>query len=166
MPHGAVRWVLEPQDVQRLTSLLGTFLHESSARCAMVIDRTGQLLVVAGESPGFDTSAFAALTAATFAANDQLAFLIGEREFTSLAHQGTQTSIFLADIERLAVLAVLFDQRATLGMVRLRAKSTTRALTIVLAELRERPGRLHDIFPGRGFAAEVGARLERPAGLE
>jgi predicted regulator of Ras-like GTPase activity (Roadblock/LC7/MglB family) len=165
MAYGAVRWVLEQEDVQRLTSTLGGFLQESGARSAMLIDRTGQLLVAAGEPPEFDTSAFAALTAATFAANDQLAYLIGEREFTSLAHQGTRISIYLADIERRAVLAVLFDQRATLGMVRLRARGATQALARLLREIRDRSAHPRDRRPAHGvdgaLESQIARRLER-----
>jgi predicted regulator of Ras-like GTPase activity (Roadblock/LC7/MglB family) len=160
MSFGTVRWVIEAGDLQRLSSPLGTLLQESGARSALLIDRTGQLLHAAGEQIGFDTSAFAALTAATFAANDQLAFLIGEREFSSLAHQGTRNSVFLADIERTAILAVLFDQRATLGMVRLRARATAAALAPVLREIRERARHAQR---GGAFAPPSAAAEFRPS---
>ena len=41
-------------------------LQESNARCALLVDRGGQLVAQAGERPTFDPTAFATLTAADF----------------------------------------------------------------------------------------------------
>ena len=62
------------------------------------MDRTGQLVTTAGERPDFDSTAFASLAAADFSANDQLASMIGEQEFSSLFHQGEKESMYLADV--------------------------------------------------------------------
>ena len=86
------------------------------------MDRTGQLVATVGEEPTFDPTAFASLTAADFSANDQLARMIGEPEFGSLFHQGEKESMYLADIARRVILVVLFDNRTTLGLVKLRVR--------------------------------------------
>ena len=77
----------------------------------------------------FDPTAFATLTAADFSANDQLAKLIGESDFNSLFHQGEKESMYLADVARRVILVVLFDNRTTLGLVRLKMKQTVDELT-------------------------------------
>jgi predicted regulator of Ras-like GTPase activity (Roadblock/LC7/MglB family) len=82
-----------------------------------------------GEPPQFDAQAFASLTAADFSANDQLAKMIGEHEFSSLFHQGEKESMYLADIAHRVILVALFDNRTTLGMVRLKVKVTVEELT-------------------------------------
>jgi len=110
-------------------------LRESDARCAMVVDRTGQLLANAGEALSFDPTVFASLTAADFSANDQLAKMIGEPEFASLFHQGQKESMYLADVGRRLILVVLFDQRTTVGLVRLRVKQTVQDLSQVLNDM-------------------------------
>ena len=71
------------------------------------------------------------LTAADFSANDQLAKLIGETDFNSLFHQGEKESMYLADIARRVILCVLFDNRTTLGLVRLKMKGVVEDLTRV-----------------------------------
>ena len=43
--------------------MLQKFLFESNARCALLVDRSGQLVATAGEQPTFDPTAFATLTA-------------------------------------------------------------------------------------------------------
>src|SRR2546427_3750885 len=55
------------------TTLFRSFLRDSNARCALLVDRTGQLVATVGDPPQFDATAFASLTAADFSANDQLA---------------------------------------------------------------------------------------------
>ena len=123
-----------------MRAMLQKFLFESNARCALLVDRSGQLVATAGEQPTFDPTAFATLTAADFSANDQLARLIGETDFNSLFHQGEKASMYLADVARRVILVALFDNRTTLGLVRLKLKDTVADLT--------KP--FHDVFSRGG----------------
>lgn len=132
---GAGSWSLDEGDYHKITEQLSGLLKESNARCAMLVDRTGQLLANAGEQLQFDPAAFASLTAADFSANDQLAKMIGEAEFASLFHQGEKESMYLADVARRVILVVLFDERTTVGMVRLRVKQTVLALAKLFDEM-------------------------------
>ncbi len=147
---GAGTWSLGESDYQQITEHLSTLLKESNARCALLVDRAGQLLASSGEQLQFDSTAFASLTAADFSANDQLAKMIGEPEFASLFHQGEKESMYLADVARRVILVVLFDQRTTVGLVRLRVKQTVSDL-----------GKLFDEMFGR-----MGTDAQRPAVLE
>src|SRR5688572_31476644 len=92
MPVGAASWSFTEDDFGAIQKSLQQFLYDSNARCALLVDRSGQLVATVGEQPRFDPTAFATLTAADFSANDQLARLIGETEFSSLFHQGEQRS--------------------------------------------------------------------------
>ena len=132
---GASSWSFREEDSTRIHGLLGQFLRESNARTAMIVDRAGQMVAVVGEEPVFDPTAFASLTAADFSANDQLARMIGEPEFGALFHQGEKESMYLADIARRVILVVLFDNRTTLGLVKLRVKQTVLDLTQVFHEM-------------------------------
>lgn len=132
---GAGTWSLNESDYQRISEQLSALLRESNARCALLVDRTGQLLANAGEQLSFDPAAFASLTAADFSANDQLAKMIGEPEFASLFHQGERESMYLADVARRVILVVLFDQRTTVGMVRLRVRQAVGDLAHLFEEM-------------------------------
>jgi len=129
MAVGSASWSFTEDDFGEITTTLQRFLFDSNARCAMLVDRTGQLVATVGEKPDFDPTAFATLTAADFSANDQLAKLIGESDFNSLFHQGEKESMYLADIARRVILVVLFDNRTTLGLVRLKMKTAVEELT-------------------------------------
>lgn len=133
-------WSLGEADYHRIIGHLDALLRESNSRCAMLVDRTGQLLANAGEKLTFDPTAFASLTAADFSANDQLAKMIGEPEFASLFHQGEKESMYLADVARRVILVVLFDERTTVGMVRLRVKQTVVDLGKLFDEMFARAG--------------------------
>ncbi|MBA3557867.1 MAG: roadblock/LC7 domain-containing protein [Gemmatimonadaceae bacterium] len=138
MAVSASSWSFTEDDFAAISRSLERFLSDSNARCALIVDRSGQLVATVGEQPRFDAVAFATLTAADFSANDQLARLIGETEFRSLVHRGEQESIFLADIGRRVILVVLFDIRTTEGMVRLKAKGIIEELERTFAALFER----------------------------
>jgi predicted regulator of Ras-like GTPase activity (Roadblock/LC7/MglB family) len=122
MTVGAAIWSFTEDDYGAITQTLQRFLYESHARCALLVDRAGQLVATVGEQPSFDPTAFATLTAADFSANDQLARLIGETDFNTLFHQGERESMYLSDIGRRVILVILFDGRTTLGLVRIKTK--------------------------------------------
>jgi len=138
MPVGAASWSFTEDDFGAITKSLERFLFDSNARCALLVDKTGQLIATVGEQPKFDPTAFATLTAADFSANDQLAKLIGENDFSSLFHQGEKESMYLADVARRVILVVLFDNRTTLGLVRLKMKQTVDELAKLFAEVFQR----------------------------
>ena len=150
---GAGTWSLDERDYQQITNHLTSLLKESDARCALLVDRAGQLLAHSGEQLAFDPTAFASLTAADFSANDQLAKMIGEGEFASLFHQGERESMYLADIARRVILVVLFDNRTTVGMVRLRVRQTVADLSA-----------LFDAMFRRSATPEPGGRSPQQAG--
>jgi predicted regulator of Ras-like GTPase activity (Roadblock/LC7/MglB family) len=135
---GAASWSFEERDFHRIERLLQGFLYESNARCALLVDRTGQLVATVGEQPDFDSTAFASLAAADFSANDQLATMIGENEFCSLFHQGEKESMYLADVAKRVILVVLFDNRTTLGMIRVKVKSVVKELGEIFREMFDR----------------------------
>ncbi|HEY4218532.1 MAG TPA: roadblock/LC7 domain-containing protein [Gemmatimonadaceae bacterium] len=138
MPVGAASWSFTEDDFAAITRALEHFLTDCNARCALLVDRTGQLVATVGEKPNFDPTAFATLTAADFSANDQLAKLIGENDFQSLFHQGEKESMYLADIARRVILVVLFDNRTTLGLVRLKMRQTVAELTQIFDQVFSR----------------------------
>lgn len=135
MPVGAASWSFTEDDFGAIRRALEQFLTNCSARCALLVDRTGQLVATVGDRPDFDPTAFATLTAADFSANDQLAKLIGENDFSSLFHQGEKESMYLADVAHRVILVVLFDNRTTLGLVRLKMKQTVTELNMLFAQV-------------------------------
>ena len=148
---GAASWSFSENDFKLIQQHLQTFLRDANARCALLVDRTGQLVATVGDPPQFDSTAFASLTAADFSANDQLAKMIGEAEFASLVHQGEKESMLLADIAKRVILVVLFDQRTTLGLVKLKGKGAVEVLTKVFEDMFNRVSAADGSAPKQGL---------------
>ncbi|HEX6940735.1 MAG TPA: roadblock/LC7 domain-containing protein [Longimicrobiales bacterium] len=140
------------EELGRLESLLLGFIEAAGARCAVLMDRTGRLLTMTGRTEGIDGVAFASLAAADFAASDQLARLMGEDECTSLLHQGHSRSMFLTDVDGDAVLATVFDDDTTLGLVRLKARELAPELAALIAAAAQRAPE-----PGQSLTADWAA---------
>jgi predicted regulator of Ras-like GTPase activity (Roadblock/LC7/MglB family) len=132
MTAGAASWTFKEDDFGAITGSLRRFLDDTGSMCAMLVDRSGQLVTTVGSAPGLDPTTFATLTAADFGANDQLARILGETEFTTLFHQGERESVFVADIARRLILVVIFDSRTSVGLVKLMLKPELIELTTLL----------------------------------
>ena len=137
---GATSWSFREEDYKAITDHMNGLLRETNVKSLILVDRNGQVVANVGEPPQFDPQAFASLTAADFSANDQLAKMIGEHEFSSLFHQGEKESMYLADVARRVILVALFDSRTTLGLVRLKVKGTVEILTKVFEDMFNRSG--------------------------
>ena len=132
MTAGTANWSFTQDDFTGITESLNRFLGETKSICALLVDRSGQLVTTVGDATGLDRTAFATLTAADYSANDQLAKLVGENDFSSLFHQGEKESIYVADIARRLLLVIIFDSRTTVGLVRLRMKDEIEELTLLV----------------------------------
>lgn len=141
-PHTVIMasaiWSLTKMDVDAVSSALDRLLRASGAHSAMIVDRSGQLVTVAGRPVSFDTTSFATLAAADFSANDQLARLIGEADFTSLAHEGENESLYFADIAHRLLLVLLFDKETTLAIIRMLAPAVAQELAAIFSAAASR----------------------------
>ena len=117
--------VMYQEEFQRLEEALKRLRQEANARAVFLIDKNGQQIAAAGETTEFDTTSLASLTAGNVAATDGLAKLIGEREFSVLFHEGQRDHIHISIVAKRAILLVIFDERSSLGLVRLRVKRAT-----------------------------------------
>jgi len=118
----AADFVLYEEEFKHLEEALRRLRQEANAKAVFLIDKNGQQIASAGEVEQFDTTSLASLTAGNVAATDGLAKLIGEREFSVLFHEGQQDHIHISIVAKRAILVVIFDDRSSLGLVRLRVK--------------------------------------------
>ena len=123
------------EEYHRLEEALRRLRHDSNAKAVFLIDKNGQHIAMAGETEEFDSTSLASLTAGNVAATDGLAKLIGEREFSVLFHEGQRDHIHISIVARRAILLVIFDERSSLGLVRLRVKRASAELEKVFDEM-------------------------------
>ena len=153
------RLVFYEQDIEEINKILAEFLDRSQAKCALLIDKEGHLVTKKGFTKSFNTDSIAALVAGSFAATKAVAQLLGETEFSVLFHQGKNENIHISLVAERALVVVIFDDRTTLGMVRLYAEELTQKLTDSLLRSFERNKDKADGV-GKEFADAADAALE------
>ncbi|HVG77489.1 MAG: roadblock/LC7 domain-containing protein [Candidatus Rokuibacteriota bacterium] len=134
--------VIHEADAVRIDAVLGRFLADSGCAAALLIDRSGQPLAETGVSRTLDTGSIGALAAAAFSATAALAQLLGESEFSVLFHEGVRESMHVSTVDDETILLAIFDERTTVGMVRLFAREASTSIGGILEETRKRPKRV------------------------
>ena len=81
-----------------------------------------------------DTTSLASLAAGNVAATGGMAQLIGEKEFPTLSHEGERESIHITVVGRI-LLIVVFDERSSLGLVKLRSRQVSQQLLAMMEEI-------------------------------
>ena len=112
--------VMYDEDFRSVLAVTQRLVKDANAKGVFVVDRNGQLIAEAGEMRGIDTTSLASLTAGNIAATGGLAKVIGEEEFPVHFHQGVRDNLHITAVAKRLILVVVFDERSSLGLVRLR----------------------------------------------
>jgi predicted regulator of Ras-like GTPase activity (Roadblock/LC7/MglB family) len=126
-------FILQEHQFQRLKMVLARLCVECASRVVFLIDRDGQTIAFHGDIGDMDTMSFSSLAAGNVAATSSMAKLIGEDIFPGVVHEGERESIFISVIGR-SLLVVVFDERSTLGLVKLRTKKASFEVAAILDE--------------------------------
>jgi predicted regulator of Ras-like GTPase activity (Roadblock/LC7/MglB family) len=127
---------------------------ELRAQLVLLINRSGQPIVISGAADNIDCTALASLAAANLAATDGLANIVGEREFSVLVHQGRRRSLFISDLLKRFSLVLVFDASASSGLVRYKCKRTTLLLEDVIRDFQRRIERTEPVMSIPQFSDE------------
>jgi predicted regulator of Ras-like GTPase activity (Roadblock/LC7/MglB family) len=125
--------VIYEKEIEEIERALNQLVKNSQAKCALLVDKDGHLITRQGFTHSLDTTALAALLAGSFASTKEIARLVGEPEFSVLFHQGKKDHIHVCLVGERSILAVIFDDRTTIGLVRLYAKETSEKLAVFLS---------------------------------
>jgi len=131
----AAQVALYDAEFQEIQVICERLHRETNAKAVILIDRNGQSISEIGEVQQLDVVSMCSLTAGNVAATSAMADLLAEPEFTSQYHEGKTTHVHLSLHERL-ILLVLFDQRSSLGLVKLRVKRANEDLRRIFERLR------------------------------
>jgi predicted regulator of Ras-like GTPase activity (Roadblock/LC7/MglB family) len=153
------RVVFYERDISRFDGELDGFLELSCARAALLIDKDGHLVTRRGETEEKNIESICALVAGSFAATKELARLMGEDQFTTLYHQGGRDSIQISLIANQALLAMVFDDRTNLGLVKYYSVESIKRIEDILKEIEARIGETESLASDFGTSAT--AALDR-----
>ena len=127
--------IMYDEEFKRIKEVLSRLRMETNAKVAFLVDKNGQQIAAQGALEGLDTTSLASLTAGNVAATDGLARLIGEKEFSVLFHEGERDNIHISIVGQRVILVVIFDERSSLGLVRLRVRKASQELEKVFDDI-------------------------------
>ena len=128
--------VLTEDAMTNIGKTLNELLKQSDAKCALLVDQDGKCVAKTGFTKTIDTDALSALIAGAFSSTRAMAKLVGERDFSVLFHQGDKDHIHNVLVDDDTILTVIFDDRTTIGMVRLYSKEAAQKLKEALVRIR------------------------------
>jgi predicted regulator of Ras-like GTPase activity (Roadblock/LC7/MglB family) len=127
--------VMYEDEFNQITTVCERLNKEANAKVVFLVDKNGQLIAACGQTQNIDTTSLASLTAGNIAATGGLAKLIGEREFSILFHEGEKDNLHISIVGQRVILVVIFDNRTSLGLVRLRVKRASEELGKIFESL-------------------------------
>jgi len=127
--------VLYDDEFRKIKESLQRLASDANASVVFLVDKNGQQIAAVGDLTTLDTTSLASLTAGNVAATDGLARLIGEREFSILFHEGERDNIHISIVAQRVILVVIFDERTSLGLVRLRVRRAMSELEKIFEEI-------------------------------
>ena len=132
--------IITKKEIEKINGCLKKMVSSSSAHSVLLIARSGQLITHHGDTLDIDISALAALTAANFGATAEIAKLLGEEEFTLLFHKGKSENVYFSALGEHVILVTLFNDKTSLGLIRLRINQVHQELSQILSVMfgRER----------------------------
>ncbi len=131
----ATQLVMYEEEFTQINAVCDRLTKDANAKVVFLVDKNGQLISAAGQTQNIDTTSLASLTAGNVAAMGGLAKLIGENEFPNQSHEGQRDSLYMTIVGQRVVLVVIFDNRTSLGLVRLRIKKASDELTRIFDAL-------------------------------
>ncbi len=124
--------VMYEEELQKLNAICEVLHRDSNAKAVLVIDKNGQSMVQAGDVDELDVTSLSSLTAGNVAATGGIASLLAEKEFAGQFLEGEKVSYHVSIVGQRVILVVLFDERSSLGLVRLRVRKATADMVGVL----------------------------------
>lgn len=144
--------VMYDEDYRKLLAIIQRLAQDATAKGVFLVDTNGQMVAEAGEMRGIDTTSLASLTAGNIAASSGLAKIIGEDEFPTHFHQGQRDNLFITLVASRIILVVVFDERSSLGLVRLRVKKAGVQVAQIFEEIRKKAEREQSSAGGSPFS--------------
>lgn len=128
-------FVLTPEKVNTVRSLIDKKLISAGVSKVLVIDDAGNILTECGTNSAIvDTTSLAALAAANFGATAQIAKLIGEDDFSLLFHKGKKLSVHFIRIGKELIMMSVFNDDLSLGLIRCRITELITPIKNILEE--------------------------------
>ena len=143
--------IMFEEEFAQIKQAISRLRIDANAKMVFLVDRNGQQIAAQGELDGVDVTSLASLTAGNVAATDALARLLGEKEFSGIFHEGLKDNLHISVVGDRVILVIVFDDRSSLGLVRLRVKKATQELNRIFDEIMKKSERDKETLDAAGF---------------
>jgi predicted regulator of Ras-like GTPase activity (Roadblock/LC7/MglB family) len=130
--------VMYEEEFNQIQVIVDNLVQAANSKVVFIIDKNGQLIAAAGETEHIDTTSLASLTAGNIAATGGIAKLLRENEFATQFHEGEKANIHIQLVGNRVILVVIFDNKTSLGLVRLRVKKACEQLNGIFEALMKK----------------------------
>jgi predicted regulator of Ras-like GTPase activity (Roadblock/LC7/MglB family) len=126
------------EDMDRMEAALDELIARSEASNAAILDKGGFIVASRGALESYDLTTLAALAAASFTANQAIANLIHETNFSSVYQQGDSFSMLVNNVDEQCLLVVIFKAQLSVGAVKYYARDTILRVIDQMEKARKR----------------------------
>ncbi len=126
-------YVLDQEQLDAIEEVLEEDFTNIGVSCVFLIDMAGNVVASRDSSKiVHDIYSLAALAAGNFGAVSTMAKIIGEDEFSLLFHKGKKESIHFSKVMMDFLLISIFDEKVSLGFLRLKVSEAVDKITTIL----------------------------------
>jgi predicted regulator of Ras-like GTPase activity (Roadblock/LC7/MglB family) len=111
--------VISDRQMWLVDDILNKLREVSGSRFIALVSTSGQPITTSSAEEHPDTLSLASLAASSFAATQQLASVLSEKEFTLLFHEGKESNLHVAQVTDQILLVITFGRETQVGKVRL-----------------------------------------------
>ena len=115
------------------------------------------MITQCGRTTDLDATTLAALAAASFAATESIASLVGEQNFSSIYQQGEHSSLVVVNIDEFCLLSIIFKATLSVGAIKYYAAETIKRISAQNKRAQQRT-------PGGGLDLSM-LNLADPSGV-
>lgn len=135
-PDGSL--IVSENDSKRIKAQLDRVLMEAGASCALLLDKSGEVISVRGEQPLPDVTVLGALLAGTFATSREVARMMQDDDFRTLFQQGMKENTLTELIGESWIIVVMFSKSTHVGLVKDTCRQIAPELEAVLLQVQRR----------------------------
>jgi predicted regulator of Ras-like GTPase activity (Roadblock/LC7/MglB family) len=133
--------VISDRELGTISIVLTKLMNDTNATCAMLIDKSGQVVALQGTGVRRNATALGALLAGVFSSSREVAKLLDEKDFRNIFQQGVQENIYTSMIEEQWLLVIIFDKLTHIGLVKVLSKKASDELGRTLERVRNETSR-------------------------
>ena len=128
--------VISDRELGTISAVLTKLMNDTNATSTMLLDKSGQVVMVQPTGTRRNATTLGALLAGVFSSSREVAKLLNEKDFRNIFQQGVQENIYTSMVEDQWLLVIIFDKLTHIGLVKVLSKKASDELGRILERVR------------------------------